>query len=960
MESAAGESDRQLLDEKELIKGPADRLEMLTKIEKQLLLLDEHNKPHSRRSMRFKDILFSYEYLAGSLDRSFSELHRKCCLFSSSKFGSGFKSFEVCPCCCRICQPIDPKEFKVNHVTTQLLLVLVSIWMLGFLYLCSGLVIIYSTARANWGNQQMSLIEKFISVNNLGKETYFTPLINILFPAAFLFAAPLYLGIQYISNEKLYEKNSPDTQVKPSDFAVLIEGVKADQEDIEQFVFSILKQRMKLSSTQTGKVHIENIITLKRSGELEALEEEMSRVRNEIQSLNLYLKKEQDDDIREKFYEERIARLHKKEKQLIKEAKHKKKQQENASSSEQMSVIVVFSTISQARLVERVSKRDYLLSKLFPCLSRNSLYLIKPAPDPDDIRWKYVNKSYGAKVASVLLSNGFFLIAAAASLGFQLATKYYYLSWTATAQEAIETPWIRKAVLLLLPLMSPTVVVIFNSLTVSLVSYITEKERHVSGSEVAVSNLLKMIGLQFFHAVGFPFCLWYLSKRGLFEGLIDKTGQTFKNMDFIRSHIFWMLLVNAFVTPLLSHVDIATRVKIYLKKRKLASAASKKKQWDFSAKELNEIFEPAPFPMSVTVANMIRSSFVAAFYIDLAPSGMLFTMLYILLQIQVDNRKIHRLYSLPREWSRDDKLRVFRLTGYSIPLFVLGHVLLKYRRIIDAVWEYGVEVFLFDCAFVLLAFGTIIYINSLSFKFKDLIVDQKKPSPQSLQQSPLLSDHTGGSKNEVIYKDEAFDDGNEPKYSERYLSFTHDYSRENPVTSRAAIKNFHREIVNYGSRSVLHYAALADQKPVSADDTILSDFFQRHTSKVNPRIILSAEPALPSMGDPDIHHLYPMLKKFKSKTHLKVWLYLNMIDEQISLMMSSNRLRDDSMGNGTSISLENSMDVSLPAGSNAWNTEKYVKLNEREYHLVKKLMNLKLSLIGWYQNCLSDSPKYLK
>ena len=205
-----------------------------------------------------------------------------------------------------------------------------------------------------------------------------------------------------------------------------------------------------------------------------------------------------------------------------------------------------------------------------------------------------------------------------------MAVKYFYLYMTVYVNQNY-TPGFKKwCCNLLLSLMSPAIVQIFNVLTMTIVKYMNSKENRISKSYIKLSAMKKVIWLQFFHSAAFPLGLWFLSHRGMFDELIDRSGDSFKNMDFVRSHIFWVQLVNVIFTPVMSTIDLPHYISQMIKRKDAQTELKKSHSNKYSKKDINVMYEKDEFPTEMALANYIRTYFIACFFLDIVPMGTFF------------------------------------------------------------------------------------------------------------------------------------------------------------------------------------------------------------------------------------------------------------------------------------------------------------------------------------------------
>ena len=231
------------------------------------------------------------------------------------------------------------------------------------------------------------------------------------------------------------------------------------------------------------------------------------------------------------------------------------------------------------------------------------------------------------------------------------------------------------------------------------------------------------------------------------------------------------------------------------------------------------------------------------------------------------------------------------MSGYGIFLFVFGHLLFKYRRIFadPPQLEYKTSTTIIDICFLLIALLSIVYCEFFRPlpELKTIPDGRDLTAKENEQLDTLL---IGDNSDNNLYDN----NNKELNYQEIETKFQFTYKIENPATKKVGLKEFHKKLLDENSRKVRNYERLS--RSVGPKKERLFDF-KEELSKDMPQEKIES-----------LMKLYPFISDFKSFFYFKTWLYLNMIDLKIQMILgedekerSYSSLTYQTINNGTII-----------------------------------------------------------
>ena len=195
------------------------------------------------------------------------------------------------------------------------------------------------------------------------------------------------------------------------------------------------------------------------------------------------------------------------------EEKLKKYRQKMAKESflkENSIAFVSFKTQAQAECVFMLEtqrmKIRWLFAKFFPCFCQRKGHYIHQAPEPDDVKWKFIGYSAAQRTWSILVSYIGTLFVVGAAFAIQLWLRYITTNKVNQESDDIMVNLSIHA----LQWASALLVTVVNGLIVKLAFSLSSYEKHLSYSMFTLSHTRKLIFTQFVNSAGVPVALIFL------------------------------------------------------------------------------------------------------------------------------------------------------------------------------------------------------------------------------------------------------------------------------------------------------------------------------------------------------------------------------------------------------------------------------------------------------------------
>jgi Cytosolic domain of 10TM putative phosphate transporter/Calcium-activated chloride channel len=175
---------------------------------------------------------------------------------------------------------------------------------------------------------------------------------------------------------------------------------------------------------------------------------------------------------------------------------------------------VSFNTQAQAECVFQLEtqkmKFRWILYKIFPCFLKKRGHYIQQAPEPDDIKWKFIGYSSFQRFWSIFVSYLMTIILILLSFGIQVHLRILQSSIAPSSGGSASTA--RKASVLVhvVQWISAVLVAVMNSVIVMLALRLSKYERHLSHSMFVLHHSRKLIVLQFVNSAAIAVCLTLL------------------------------------------------------------------------------------------------------------------------------------------------------------------------------------------------------------------------------------------------------------------------------------------------------------------------------------------------------------------------------------------------------------------------------------------------------------------
>ncbi len=584
-----------------------------------------------------------------------AELHTECCKFGQPVQNLEMEKVKFCPCCCNIetvpfdafvstedldCfGPVIPLFFQFSKFLILLTFILCLFAAVGQYYIikanCSP------GKRQEYCRNNIRMVVIYAHRDLSDRFAYYQVASFLL--AGITAVTFLCFGMFHKRAIKLKEKIDKG-MITASDYTVMMY-------DIAEIV----------------KINIG-----KFEGNLERLKKDIADIDAGISSISKYLVSQEttlDKDLKEGL-NKKLETLEKKKKDLQSKLEdYQKRICENPSFKENSIAFVSMKYMIDAEKVYEletvIRKILWILSKIFWCFVPKKLHYVRQAPEPDDIKWKFIGFSPFQRGKTYFVSYVVTLLAIVASFGVQMGVRILQATLMKRYNEnspSKTTFYLVKV----LGVLGSVVVSLANFLLVALSMRMSRYEKHLSYSMFTLSHTRKLIVLQFVNTAGVVIALTYLPQD---LGGVKNFAET----------VFLNQITNLCLNPLLHAFDPSHLVRM-LKQRTVKKKMTADSNYsEMTQKELNELFEPADITIYLRYCSVIRTFFVSCFFFHALPSGMFVCLVFLVVQFWVDKLMVLRRYKRPTRYHHSLNFSLAQFAEKSVLLMILGHVAFKHN-----------------------------------------------------------------------------------------------------------------------------------------------------------------------------------------------------------------------------------------------------------------------------------------
>lgn len=720
-------------------------------------------------------------------------VHYKCNKFGQEKISFDVETFNFCACCGSMEQAeynlTDPTDsFDFYGPTMPLFFHLAK--MLSLLSLLYGLAGLYVQVNIFQENTRvrpdLPAMDRIFNTNSMDKETYYTKAANFIFPCLWIFTVVYYFFI-HDKQTRLADKIKKKRPTA-SDYTIMIHNIEPHEQKFD-YILGQIKKRIFLNSIgESVNIEIERINYGMFEGNLIRHEIKIRKNKVAIEALEAKLSSEVDPKLKTSF-ENKLKSARKILADYIKSYEKYKKICETDKEKGKFSIaFVTLANPTQARLINPVTTQTYVLSRMFPCFYREKVHIILPAHEPDDIKWKFIGYSPFDTFWSVVCSYTWYSLTVLISFVIQLGIKLFQSWWSSSVTPKISSNP-RVLTMLNLPFISSFAVNVLNFLVILITSKLTRAERHLSNSDMILSHARKLIWLQFFNSAGFPVALWILAHTDRFSELLKNYTQ----VDTISKHVLSMLITNMFLNPIMHIVSPGHLYKIWWTRRRIQQDLEAERPVNLTQKDLNMMYDPEDPSLHVRYASLVRTYFVSCFFFDILPIGMVICFGFMVFQFWVDKYMILRRYRRIPRLHQELAYGAAQIAEFGGFLFVLGHMLFKYRKILvfENQENYQSSTKLIDLLFTALAFlFPLLSMRMILISEKDDeeidLGNNTDAFNQSIEIDPSL-------QFELMHRE-----GREIPFKEIWVDLDIDYDRKNPLTREEALKRWKKAKMGTG------------------------------------------------------------------------------------------------------------------------------------------------------------------
>jgi hypothetical protein len=629
-----------------------------------------------------------------------AELHADCCKFGQPTQNLEMEKVRFCPCCCNIetmpfdtfvstedldCfGPVIPLFFQFSKFLILLTFILSLFAAVGQYYIikanCSpGVNPIYC--------QKNTLMVVIYSNRDLsGNFAYYQVASYML--AAITVLTFLCFGMFHKRAIKLKEKIDKG-MITASDYTIMMYDIAPENESKEYIQNYIA---MLLYANGAPPVEIQKINIGKFEGNLDRVDHEIEYVQGTIMSLRahklknikmLNWKLKEGIDTKILALEENLKDLKQKR------AAYEKTIESDPDLSRNSVAFVTVKTQNQAAvLMDFDTNRRFitwLFSKFRACMKTKRVHLIHQAPEPDDVKWKFIGHSPFSRGISILNSVLVMSLAIGISLGIQVAIRIIQKKQINKLLVNSHL-WTTNMIVQGIQLGSSMMVSVLNIVIVSISVKMSRYEKHLSHSMFNLSHTRKLVFLQFINTAGIALSLTYLP-------------QELGGVESLTVYVFYMLLTNLLLGPLTHALDPEHLIRL-VKQWWIRKQIESNSFTQMTQKEVNELFEPPDMAIYLRYCSVIRTFFVSCFFFDILPIGMPMCFLFLVVQFWTDKWMVLKRYKRSIRFHHQLSFSLNEFCEVSMFLLVLGNAIFKFKvtgslNVMDIICVVVATVFIF-------------------------------------------------------------------------------------------------------------------------------------------------------------------------------------------------------------------------------------------------------------------------
>jgi hypothetical protein len=327
----------------------------------------------------------------------------------------------------------------------------------------------------------------------------------------------------------------------------------------------------------------------------------------------------------------------------------------------------------------------WLFSKFRKCMKAKRVHLIQQAPEPDDVKWKFIGHSPFSRGLSILYSVLVMSLAVAASFGIQIGIRI--IQKKQINKYLVDSHlWTTNMIVQGIQLCSSMMVSLLNVVIVTVSIKMSKYEKHLSHSMFNLSHTRKLVFIQFINTAGIALGLSYLPEN-------------LGGVDSLTVYVFYMLLTNLLLGPVAHALDpehLARLLSQWWTRKKIESNSFTQ----MTQKEVNELFEPPDMAIYLRYCSVIRTFFVSCFFFDILPVGMPMCFLFLLCQFWTDKWMVLKRYRRSIRFHHQLSFSLNEFCEISMFLLVAGNAVFKMKvtgslNVMDIVCVVVATVFIF-------------------------------------------------------------------------------------------------------------------------------------------------------------------------------------------------------------------------------------------------------------------------
>ncbi|OMJ73060.1 hypothetical protein SteCoe_28337 [Stentor coeruleus] len=645
----------------------------LNKNKTQKLLLDESLLPKDldlRSPQTSENSLLLSSYLSQSATIENAQLHGQANLVYKSEESFTLNS-ERCPCCKL---PIKQKQFSLFCSNLELnclgasfplfftIVKYLIFWMLFvFIFACIPCIV------------QLTLNGNMIvnsSKEDSNRRDNFTVMMPFLHCIMCFLMMPYFLFYRNRLRRKVFEVEMKSS--RPSDFTLLIKGLPKTYKNEE--LKSHIEKYIAESEIDIKIVSIVVAYNMSKFLKYQKKKRRQAFTLNYIQKYQistgvypkkltwyLCLKKYNSEET----YKEKINRL---------ESLQNKCLQKIAKKNLTSYAFVTFNKRLETRKFFNLWRKSYwswLISCCFFCCTKenfhnfkgNYIYAKLPA-EPCDIYWGNLSKSGFHKSCNRFIT--FIVVFLTISLTFSCLLPLQQLQVSSTEENNIS--WeLDETINFSISL----VTVIINILLSFLIRKYSKFESYISHTTYNLSVMDKIVIFMFFNTI--------ILKISVYAGA---HGSHWFAKDGLAYSVFWLEMVNAFVSPILYLINFENLVKMF--RRYLAiKNYNKIGVLKLSQYRANKIFQGPKLDLADRFANILKTVVLSLFFAPIVPIGVLIGILGIIFETVIFKYMLIRVHNRPRKHNAELALEAWEWVPWVMIGYIIG-IMIFYLGINEA------------------------------------------------------------------------------------------------------------------------------------------------------------------------------------------------------------------------------------------------------------------------------------